>query len=109
MIHRNKVRWAAIFSISLLLIQLLTLHVFAGGGDEDKKNGQIKGTVTTNDGMPAVSVSVQVKGSAKATITEEDGSFLIKNMRPGEYQLQVTLIGYENALENVTVEEGKTA
>ena len=109
MIHRNKVRWAAIFSISLLLIQLLTLHVFAGGGDEDKRNGQIKGTVTTNDGMPAVSVSVQVKGSAKATITEEDGSFLIKNMRPGEYQLQVTLIGYENALENVTVEEGKTA
>src|SRR6187402_2936505 len=105
MIQKNRVRWSAIFSISLLLIQLLTLRTFAGEGDEDKKNGHIKGTVTTNDGKPAASVSVQVKGSPKAAITEEDGSFTIKNVRPGQYQLQVTLVGYENALENVTVEE----
>ena len=80
----------------------------AGGVDEDKKNGHIKGTVTTNDGRPAASVSVQVKGTAKATITEEDGSFAINNLRPGQYQLQITLVGHENALETVTVEEAKT-
>ncbi|MHA4811477.1 carboxypeptidase-like regulatory domain-containing protein, partial [Flavitalea flava] len=77
-------------------------------GEKDKKNGHISGKVTTNDGKAAASVSVTVKNTTKATLTEENGSFLINGMKPGTYQLEVSLIGYANALQTVTVEEGKT-
>lgn len=78
------------------------------GEGEDKKNGHISGKVTTNDGKAAASVSVTVKNTAKATLTEENGNFLLNNLKPGTYQLEVTLVGYENVLQSVTVEEGKT-
>ena len=105
--------WIIFFMTSLLTLGSLSAKVFAGGraGDpgEDKKNGHINGIVKTNDGKPAVMVSVTLKGTGKSTLTGDDGSFVINNLKPGTYQLEISLVGYENALQTVTVEEGKTA
>ena len=80
-----------------------------GEGEDDKKNGHIKGTVRTADDKAASSVSVYIKGTKKATLTEDDGSFEINGLKPGDYQLEVSLVGYESTSVPVTVEEGKTS
>ncbi|RFM26157.1 TonB-dependent siderophore receptor [Deminuibacter soli] len=103
--------WLRGFALFLLCFQLLAVHAIANGGegDNENKNGHIKGKVLTADDKPAAAVSVNIQGSKKATLTEEDGSFSIDNVKPGDYQLEVSLVGYESSIVPVTVTEGKTA
>jgi iron complex outermembrane receptor protein len=111
MVQKSISHWLASFSILVLSFHLFTIRVVAneGGKDGDKKNGHIRGKVRTADDKPAAAVSVYVQGTKKATLTREDGSFTIDNVKPGDYQLEVSLVGYETTSVPVRVEEGKTA
>ncbi|MDF2190565.1 TonB-dependent receptor [Paraflavitalea sp. CAU 1676] len=86
-----------------VLFFLLPLYVFAN----NPESGTIKGQIKTNDQKPASSVTVQLKGSNKTAITEEDGSFAIYKVATGTYQLEVSLIGYETLVQEVVVEKDK--
>lgn len=67
----------------------------------------IKGKIVTSDNKPAEGVTVQVKGLKTATTTNENGEFTIAKLPAGNYELEVSLIGYETLLQSITVEEGK--
>lgn len=97
----NTIRYAALLQVSLFL--LLTIPVWAQQG-----TGAIKGHITTSDERPAAWVSVQLKGVKKTVSTDEKGYFILKNIKPGSYEIEVTLVGYESAVKSVTVEENKT-
>lgn len=75
----------------------------------DIGNGIIRGTVTTSDGKPAGSVTVLVKGTKRSTLTDEDGHFTLHNVSPGDYTLEVSLVGYETTTQSVTVAGRQTA
>ncbi len=75
--------------------------------DEDNL-GNIKGTLTTNDGRPAAYVTVTLGVGGKKAITDEAGTFILRNVRPGNYMLEVSLIGHETVRREVLVESGKT-
>ena len=68
----------------------------------------IKGKVTTADGQPAAAVTVVVKGTAKGATTDEDGTFVIRNLAEGEYELEVSLIGYETMIETITLADNES-
>jgi iron complex outermembrane receptor protein len=76
---------------------------------DEKESGNIKGKITTNDGKPAAAVSIQLKGVRKSTVSGEDGTFFLRNIRPGTYELEATYMGYEKAVQTVIVEENKTS
>jgi iron complex outermembrane recepter protein len=71
-------------------------------------NSVIKGKVTTSDGRPAADVTIVVKGSSKSAITGEDGSFSIRNLAAGTYELEISLIGYETITEKVSLADNET-
>lgn len=58
-------------------------------------NGIIKGRITTTEGRAAADVSVQLKGLTKGAITNENGEFIIKGLNAGNYELQISLVGYK--------------
>lgn len=91
-----------------LLFILLPFAVFAANGSNEPEYGTIKGLITTNEGEPAVAVTVVVKGSNKYTITREDGTFSINRVPVGKYQLEVSLVGYETLHYDVEVGKGQT-
>jgi iron complex outermembrane receptor protein len=72
-------------------------------------NGNIKGTVQTSDNKPAEGVSITIKGLNRTTIADNNGVFTIKNVPNGNYSLIVTLVGYNDAEQNVTIVSGETA
>jgi iron complex outermembrane receptor protein len=111
MAQKSIFHWLASYSILILSFHLFTIRAVAneGGKDGDKKNGHVRGKVRTADDKPAAAVSVYIQGTKKATLTQEDGSFTIDNVKPGDYQLEVSLVGYETTSVPVRVEEGKTA
>lgn len=71
--------------------------------------GTIKGVVTDKDlnNEPLPFANVVVKGQNIAVNTDENGAFSIAIV-PGEYILEFSFLGYENATEKVIVKENET-
>lgn len=91
------------------ILLLLPLSGFAMNDENETDFGSIKGKITTNDNKAAAAVSIVVKGTAKNTLSNDDGTFTIHHLAPGSYELEVSLVGYETLTESVTVERNKTA
>ena len=85
---------------------VFSLTVLANENEEGL--GGVKGKISTNDNKPAAMVSVMIRNTKKNTLTTEDGSFTIRNIQPGNYTLEVTLIGYEPLSQSITIEANKT-
>lgn len=90
--------------IKLLLITILFYTVsFA------QTKGTIKGTVTDKDAnnAPLAFANAVIKGTATGVTTDEKGEYVIA-IAPGNYVLQFSFVGYENAEVEVTVKAGET-
>ncbi|MCW3465348.1 TonB-dependent receptor [Chitinophaga nivalis] len=83
---------------------LLPYTLFAA----DEQNGVIKGKLVTTDGKAAADVVVLLKETNETTVSDADGTFVFEQVKPGTYQLEVTLMGYNTVTEQVTVQTGKT-
>lgn len=82
---------------------------FSAYADDEKGNGHVRGKVTTADGHAAAAVSVVLKGTSKMAITQDGGDFYFRDVKPGEYEISVSYLGHENALQPVTVTANKTS
>ncbi|MGH7456625.1 MAG: carboxypeptidase-like regulatory domain-containing protein, partial [bacterium] len=70
----------------------------------------IKGTVKdaeTGNGLPGANVIIE--GSSRGASTAGDGSFVIARVRPGNYNLVASIIGYKTESASITVEASRDA
>ena len=70
---------------------------------QNSEPGSLKGKITTADDQPAAYVSVQIKNSTIGTITDVNGNFEIGKIKPGEYILHISLLGYNDQEIGVTI------
>ncbi len=73
----------------VIFIILFNIALFA-------QNGKIEGTVTdakTGDALPGV--NIMLKGTYYGAASDFDGKFVITNISPGIYTLEVSFIGYK--------------
>ena len=68
----------------------------------------IKGTITTSDGKPAVNVTVRIDRSRWGGISNENGEYTIKNIKPGTWTVKVTAVAAVSQEKTVTVAAGQT-
>ncbi|HRP55810.1 carboxypeptidase-like regulatory domain-containing protein, partial [Agriterribacter sp.] len=87
-----------------LIVAMLTMLT---GISAQPVTGYIKGKVTTADNKPAEGVTILIKNTVKNAVADNNGEFEIKNIQPGSYILAVSLVGYEDAEQEITVESGK--
>jgi iron complex outermembrane recepter protein len=57
------------------------------------QTGTIKGFVKTSDGQGAPYVNIILKGEHKGVVSESDGSFIIKNIKEGNYIIVASFVG----------------
>jgi iron complex outermembrane recepter protein len=88
-----------IFTLTLLM--LATCLVFG-------QTGTIKGKVTTTDGQPAAWVNVSLKDLKKGAVTAEDGTFILKSIKEGNYSLVISHTGLITQEKEVTVTDKAT-
>jgi outer membrane receptor protein involved in Fe transport len=63
--------------------------------------GNLKGKLTDdNSGENLVGAYVRVVGTYGAAISEADGTFIIKNIKPGRYSINISFIGYQQKVYN---------
>ncbi|MBC9929731.1 TonB-dependent receptor [Chitinophaga qingshengii] len=80
----------------LIVFVLINVAVMA-------QNGVIKGKINTADGEPAAFVTIGLKDTKKGTLTNEDGTFTVKNIKPGVYTLVITCTGCQTIQKTITV------
>lgn len=74
---------------AVILALLVASSAWAG------TTGKIAGKVLDRDsGEPLPGVSILIKGTTTGAATNIQGEFFIINVRPGEYDLRATLVGY---------------
>lgn len=88
--------------LSLLLFCCFSLIAFS--------QSSISGQILENDSSePLVGATVFVLGTNKASITDIDGNYIIQDVPPGNYNLEISYLGYGTSVRNVTIVEGSNA
>jgi Tfp pilus assembly protein PilF len=86
--------------VLLALIPLVLLPVVGFA-----QNSMLRGKVRGSDGVVLNDAAVELRGSSGAVIgqafTRNDGDFVFTRLRAGEYELHVSLSGYEPSLQMV--------
>ena len=90
--------------MKLYLTYLLTICSILSFG----QNATIKGKINTSDGKPAEFVNVQLNGTNKGTIANENGEYKIERIKAGTYKLKVSLVGLETKEQEIEVKAGQT-
>lgn len=85
----------------LLLFLLPSLTLLA-------QTATISGSVKTADGKPADLVSITIKGTNKATLTDKNGHYQIKRVTPGSHTLVASFIGLEKREQTIETRSGET-
>lgn len=77
-------------------------------GTTTPPTGTIKGKVVTTDGKPGAYVNVVLKEINKTAVANEAGLFVIRNIKPGSYTLQVSHTGLQTQEKQVELAAGDT-
>jgi iron complex outermembrane recepter protein len=85
-----------------IFISLLTFAQNESGA------GSIKGIITI-DKKPAVSATIRIKGTNKATLSNNEGAFIIENLKPGNYILEISSINFKPLEKEVSVTASGTS
>ena len=92
-----------------LLLLGVALLLVAPTSSLAQEAGTVQGTVLdqqSGDILPGANITIQETGFG--TATEEDGTFRITGIPPGEYTLEASFVGYETETRNVTVQGGSS-
>ena len=90
-----------------LLAFVIPFSVFANKHETDS-SGIISGKVITVDGQAAAYVTVLLTNTSKGTITDEEGKFEFRKIKPGSYHLVTSLLGYNSTETLLEVTQNET-
>jgi hypothetical protein len=70
-------------------------------------NASVSGVIMDSEGKsPIPGVTVMIKGYKAGTVTNENGYFIIRNIREGAYVLVISTVGYTSKELSVALENG---
>lgn len=73
----------------------------------DEKTGSVKGIVKDEEGEKLIGANVLVKELNIGSSADSRGSYIIKNIKPGTYSLEVSFMGYEKQTQKIRVNAGE--
>ena len=92
------------FTISLLSFCFFLLASVTISAQE---KATVKGKITVSSDDSAEAISIALKGTRFGTITDENGNYKIKNVKPGTYTLKVSAVGYSSTEKKITINAGE--
>ncbi len=73
----------------------------------DEKTGGVKGIIKDEAGDPVIGVNVMIKELRIGCASDLKGNYSIRNIRPGEYTLEISCVGFEKYSQKIRVREGQ--
>ncbi len=86
---------------------IFTLFIYLNVSAQE--TGSISGRVIDKkDNSELIGVTVLVKGTSYGTVTDVNGNFILKGLKPKEYNIEISYLGYQKILETgVKVKAGE--
>lgn len=69
--------------------------------------GSISGQITTELNEPLPGASITLTGTVRGVQTNAKGTYILKGLKPGQYTIQVSFVGYRTSKREVNIKEGK--
>ncbi|MBE7174189.1 MAG: TonB-dependent receptor [Williamsia sp.] len=92
-----------------ILFLVLTLIVSATAiRAQNAATGALTGTITTSDGKPAAAITVTLKTTGRTAISNDEGRYIIKTIKPGTYTILVSAVGTNQQSKEITIAAGET-
>jgi TonB-dependent receptor len=91
--------------LAVLFLQILV----ALPADAQGVKGAIRGQVTDGTGNVLQGAKVKLQPSDITIATDEQGNFAVAGLTPGDYQVTITYLGFNDFAKTVTVVAGQTA
>jgi TonB-dependent receptor len=107
MSYRYKGRYSKVLTYCNLFT--IFIIIFLSAGFINAQTGRITGKVTDakdKDALPGA--SVYLEGTVIGTATSIEGTYDISNIKPGNYKVIFSYVGYENKVIPVTIVANKT-
>src|SRR5580658_12652 len=108
---------AAILSFLLLILSVplvagATATATAGPTAADKgstgSSGKVGGTVEDTSGAVLAGAKIVLEPGATTAVSNAQGDFLISNVKPGDYTVTITYVGFRDIVSKITVKPGQT-
>ena len=68
----------------------------------------LSGKITLSDNTPAENIMIALKGTIHSAVTNAQGSYEIKNIKPGTYTVRISAIGIATVEESITLTSGES-
>lgn len=89
--------------LTLILSLLVTATLFS-----QKSNALVRGNVyDSNGGQPVPFANVILRGTSQGGTTDVNGFYQISDVKPGDYTLFVSFIGYDSIEAKISVKDGE--
>src|SRR5579872_7193415 len=88
---------------------LLCLFMACPAPCAEPDNAQVQGAVhDARGGEPLARVEVVLEGTSYRGVTDVQGQFEIRDVKPGDYRLRVSTVGYKLVLASANLTAGET-
>jgi len=100
----------SLYSSLTLMILICTGFPSNAFAQEQQELGKLTGKITNQEtGKPLVGCNVIIQGTYKGASTDVNGTYLIKEIKPGDYNIKVKYVGYsEKVFTGITIKPGAT-
>jgi iron complex outermembrane receptor protein len=65
--------------------------------------GKVSGKISLSGNLPAENISIKLKGTKYNTVTNVNGHYEIKNVKPGSYTISINSVGIKSVEEKIEV------
>jgi iron complex outermembrane recepter protein len=79
------------------------MQIATFSNEDNAQGGSIKGKITNKDGEGLQFVNITLKDSKYGTVSNEDGEYLLKNIKAGTYTLVVKFVGLKTQEKTIEV------
>ncbi len=93
--------------LSVLLLTGFSNAVLAENRDPEPKVGSIRGRVIDNSKQVLPGAYVYIDGLQTGDVSDVNGFYSIRNLKPGNYKVVVSYVGYNPYIMELIVKEGK--
>ncbi|MEW6508221.1 MAG: TonB-dependent receptor [Bacteroidota bacterium] len=73
----------------------------------DERTGGIRGKIKDNTGEILIGANVLIKDLGIGCMSDNKGNYQLRNIKPGEYTLEVSYIGYEKVSRKIKITSGQ--
>lgn len=88
-------------------LSITALLIFIALGFQAQNTASLSGTVTDNENQPIPNLNVGLLGTKSGAATNDEGKFTINNIKPGDYILAVTGVGFTEQRKEITLKTGE--